>query len=318
MLLTFLSYLYARLVPAVILFEGPAAGGGGGSAPAGGSPAGGTPSTPSTPSSPTSPAGGAPSAPAAAAPAWSAPSYKDKAEYDAAMEAVRTEARRGFVPSHRLVEETTKRQGFERDLTTAQQRIRALSGLETLSPEQAEAQRVREAFLVMFPEFRGLMALTPDKIAALERAVANGSNADEVVRHHWDNHAATVFNTLAEQVETALGAERLTERQFNSMVNAFRGWSREQMQTDPRFRQRYESADPALLAAFVKDFTEDWIAPSRRQALTTVTGRPRVPAGGRTPAVTAPPPNLENIKTPEDAEDAGIQYMRDRGVAFRG
>jgi len=299
--------------PIGFLFEGPAAGGG---APGGGAaaaPAG------AAPTSPTSPTAGAPAAssPTGAAPAWTPP--KDKAEYDAALEAARRDARVNFVPSHRLTEETGKRQGLERDLATAQQRIRALSGLETLSPEQSEAKKVRDAFFEMFPEFKALASLSPERLANLDRALENGSAAGDVVRNHWDNHAARVFDAVASQIETALGIDgQMSDRQYAGMVNSFRGWARDRIQVDPKFQQRYEAADPALLSEFVKEFTEDWITPSRRLAVASVVNRPRVPSGGRTPAITAPAPNLENVKTPEEAEDVGIAYMRGRGVNFAG
>jgi len=78
------------------------------------------------------------------------------------------------------------------------------------------------------------------------------------VKQHWAAHAALVFGMIATGVERALGLERrLTEREFHTVVTAFRGWSKARLTTAAslaEFRARYEAADPVLFDEFVRLF----------------------------------------------------------------
>jgi hypothetical protein len=81
-------------------------------------------------------------------------------------------------------------------------------------------------------------------------------NAAAVIRQHWDAHANHVFELAATRVEARLGIKRLTDREFASMVTAFREWAKERIAADAdAFRTRYEAADPALISEFVSTFT---------------------------------------------------------------
>jgi hypothetical protein len=225
----------------------------------------------------------------------------------------------GWVPGHRLVEETTTRTKLQKDLDLANQRLRLAMGIDPANQPNPEADGVKKAFLDLWGGPRGLIKelfgvdLDP---AALARALQNGSAAGDVVQQHWDNHRTAVLADVTAGVVDALNVEKLSARQAARVEAAFQAYVREGVAADNAgFTQRYEARDPQMVADFVKEFTEDFVEPVRRTSSQQFTP-PRVPRpGGSRPVVTKPVEN--NAKSVEEAEDVGVKYMRERGH-FRG
>lgn len=225
----------------------------------------------------------------------------------------------GWVPGHRLVQETTTRTQLQKDLDLANQRLRLAMGLDPANQENQENAGVKKAFLDLWGGPRGLIKelfgvdLDP---AALARALQNGSAAGDVVEQHWNNHRTAVLADVTAGVIEALNVEKLSPRQAARVEAAFQAYVREGVAADnAEFTRRYEARDPELVSAFVKEFTEDFVEPVRRTSSQQFTP-PRVPRpGGSRQVVTKPVEN--NAKSVEEAEDVGVKYMRERGH-FRG
>lgn len=282
------------------LWAPPDAPAGGGTAavaepPAGGSPAGGAAPAPSgTPGAP---------APASSTPAGAAPAGTPQDD------------RHNWIPPHRLVEETRRRQAIEataeasrRENESLNQRLRVALGMQTATPGEAEAEAVRQSFFAMFPQYA---KLTPEMIDRMVGLAEQGENMAAATTHHWDAHAQRTLRNLETNFLDVLGTDQLTENQRQNLHASFMAMSRR----DPEgFRRRYEAEDPALITEFIKEWTDAFVEPVRRlSASGLVQQRRPIPRGGPSAPVSTAPPVID-YSNPQAVEDEAVRRLKEVGL----
>lgn len=272
----------------------------GGGAGAGASSGGNTGATP-----PASPDGGTPSTtpgaagtPATAQPGSGTPSgapAKKRYEYD--------EDRSNWVPSHVIREarqkEAERRAQIERELEYERRRVAALTGVSMPKPpESPEVAQVREQFFQIFPQFKALADLDPEKLAkvagfdfeALQRA------NQETAQRIWTNHGTRATQVFEAKAKELYG--EIEPKQLKRMISAFAA----EAQEDQQVLQRYEAGDFTVIEEWLADWSKGFIDPIRKQATQPTPGQlaaRRLPrAGGGGAAVGQKPPSLK----PSDGE----------------
>lgn len=242
------------------------------------------------------PAGGAP----AAAASTTTPSGADPA-------GPRQEDRSRWIPPHRLVEETRKREGIETQLAEARRQVAALTGAATPTPEAAEAERVKDAFFQMFPQYRKLTPEAIDRLLALE---GTSGELSEASKHHWGSLANRTLRSVETSFLDVLGADKLTPRQSENVRAAFGAFA---TRKGAEFGPRYEAEDAALIEEFIKEYSEDMFEPVRRQATSgVVAARRPVPRGGPSAPLTTAPPVID-FKDPVAVENEAVRRMKEAG-----
>lgn len=215
-----------------------------------------------------------------------------------------------------LAKERQARQRLETDLAThrsqlsvEQKRVRALSGLENVSPEEQEADEIRARIVKLFPV---LGKLTDEQLSKLLASQDALGSVQETTQHYWTTHGRTMLATLHEQVAEEVGGD-LNDRQKKALSRAYVSAAEE----DPEFLARHERGDQTLLAEFAKQWVEDWLEPARRKVTQLEVNRQRrVPGDGAKRTVTQQPPKTINFKDPKAVEDAMVESFRSHGGAF--
>ena len=224
------------------------------------------------------------------------------------------EDRGGWVPPHRLSEESGKRTKAEQraaqleaELESRDKKIRALAGVDPVDKEQQTIEETRAALLKIYPNLKVLDRLGEEQ---LENLLAAATSAQDATSAQWNRHRDLMMGDLEENIADALNVEKLSEAQSRRLRTAFREEAREQAlarakaekigdQTydyDNDFIARYERGDKKLLSEFAKSFLEEWVTPARRTAAASTVsrfGRP-VPRGERTrQPITQGPPKID-------------------------
>jgi len=176
----------------------------------------------------------------------------------------------------------------ETALAKEQGRVRALSGLETPTAEEADADAIRQALYKAVPGIKMLENLTEEQLAEVLEA-AQGARA--TTQASWERHATTMLNDLESEVATGMNVDKLTPTQQRRLQSAYREEAFAALQVrkqggDPSndFIARHERGDKTLIKEFSKAFLEDFYVPARRQATSSVVNRNSrpVPRGERT------------------------------------
>lgn len=192
----------------------------------------------------------------------------------------------------------TRAQQLEAQIAERDRKIAALAGVTQPDPDEAELGKVREGFAKLYPNLARMAELDPQK---LERILAQGDQAEHVVRHHWDAHRDATLTDLKSRVATAMNLSDLSKTAAAKVVAAFKS-SIPDPNDDPdgyaRWSHRYEQKDPTLLDEFVQEFVGDFITPAQRTGLV----RPRiaVPSGGNSRPVAMnqnPKPEFSKMKS---------------------
>ena len=197
---------------------------------------------------------------------------------------------------------------WETTLEAERRRVRALAGVETLSPEDAEAQAIRERFAQIYPELAGL---TAEDITALRELRTSKQDIDTAVRNHWDRHVASVTSQLEDLVADAIGVD-LTDRQKRNLLAAYA----HQVQNDPEFAEAYERGDKAHLEQFVKDFVDDWFKPAQRRVTANELDRQRRVPSGRDRSVAQQPEKKIDVTNNDAVNDLLVEGFKSRGGEF--
>lgn len=243
-----------------------------------------------------------------------------------------TEDRTDWIPRHRLNETSgklTKAEeralAAETALATEQKRVRALSGLDNPSPEEAETQQIKDRLYTMFPHLKALEGFSAEQ---LDRVFEAAEAAQGTAAASWERHAETIFADVEAEVADALGLDKLTETQIKRIRREFRDQAQEALQARPRdqrgkpvdptrndFLSRYERGDKTLITEFVKSFLNDWYEPARRSVTRGVVNRQSrpVPRGERTRNTpVSGPPQIDYNN--EDAFKKALTEARNSGA----
>ena len=179
-------------------------------------------------------------------------------------------------------------ENLRRELAARDRRIQALAGVAPVDPDQAEAEKVANAFYSL-PQFAHLKHLTPDFLNKVAQLVNEGSSLSEARDHVYNQQADRFLGSLDRAFAEEIGAETLTPSQQRKLRAAFGAWIPDK-QTDPdahaAFDKRYNAGDETLIAEFLKEIVSDLLEPARRQATVPITQRRPVPRGGASSPVT--------------------------------
>jgi hypothetical protein len=199
---------------------------------------------------------------------------------------------------------------LERELAAERKRVRALSGVETLSPEDATRQQIANAFFENFPQFQ--LFRDPRNAERLERLLAQSDDLAQASDHVWDRLTDRTLTGIVQAVseETGRDAAEFDDQDRADLAALFFQMAR----ADPeKFRTRYEREDPKLIEEFVTRLRTKYFEPARRlEASRLVRGQPRVPSGGPARPVVSTPPQVD-FGDRDAVENAAVQYLRERG-----
>jgi hypothetical protein len=174
------------------------------------------------------------------------------------------EDRSKWIPPHRLTEESSARQtlqarlaAIEAENTRYKQQVAALAGVQPTTPDQQEAERVRNAFFSMFPQYA---KLTPEAVDRMLGMLEREGELSAAGQHHWDGLAQRTLRGVQDGYRGLLKSEKLTDLQEQLVKSNFIAWS----QTVPNFQPRYMAEDPELVKEFLAAVKENLIDPVSR------------------------------------------------------
>lgn len=275
--------------------------GGGGDA-GGGTPAG-------TPAVGTADGGSPAIVPAGAAPTGAAPSGFSYPQ-----------DRSDWVPRHRFQEVNSQAQrakDLESQLNQERQRVRALSGVETPSPDAAQRQKIREALLEVAPELKDL----PDRLEAVKEVREQMAAAD---KEKWRQHGDRVVDQIGSTVANAMNVDALSTRQLSGLRSAFGAWIRATVDQEVATAgvsatlQKYERGDPSLVKTFADVYVEDWVKPGQRQVTAQAVNRARpTPNSAGRGAPVSGVKRPETFKNMDERMEYASALAKERGVVFR-
>lgn len=179
-------------------------------------------------------------------------------------------------------------ENLRREVLARDRRIAALAGVAPPDPDQAEAEKVANAFYSL-PQFAHLRHVTPELLERLGRLAHESSSLTEARDHVYNQQADRFLTSMDRAFAEEIGAESLTPGQQRKLRAAFGAWVPDR-QVDPEghaaFDKRYNAGDETLITEFLKEFATDVLEPARRQATVPIAQRRPVPQGGRsTPVV---------------------------------
>lgn len=220
----------------------------------------------------------------------------------------------GFIAD--LQKERTARQGLEqqiKDLTGTlereRKRIRLMFDDDPKTAEEQEAAAIREQFAKVFPH---LAKLTDEQIDKLIAGSESAGSAQQVVDHHWTQHARQTLDNVLTAVTEAQGLDELSPRLSKRVEDLFISW----VESDEAVLKRYMAGDKKLVEEFVASYTEDFVTPARRQTTNDEVKRFRpVPRGGDR-NVRATPAKKIDFNDTKAVEDAMVESFKEHGGRF--
>lgn len=215
------------------------------------------------------------------------------------------EDRTDWVPRHRINEygqrltaAEQRAKDFEQQLEQERKRVRALSGVETPNPKEAEFNELKSLLTQMFPFMKNFENVTPEQMEELMEAARTARGATAA---SWERHALGMFDELEAQLAERLDTDKLTPSQSRTIRRAYQSAAQdalserqramdaglrptiETLPSDRDFVARHEQGDRSLIAEVVKAHLDDWFEPARRSVTTAQARRNMrpVPSGGR-------------------------------------
>jgi hypothetical protein len=179
-------------------------------------------------------------------------------------------------------------------------RIAALAGVTPPNPDDAEMQKVADAFFA-FPQFAHLKHVTPEFVQRAIALMRDGESITAARDHVWNAHTDRFLDRLDKSFAQEIGVDGLTPGQQKKLRAAFGALVPDQ-ETDPEayvaFQKRYEANDDTLIDDFVKEYVADMLEPARRQATIPTTRRPVPRSGPAAPVVSQrQKPDYANMTT---------------------
>lgn len=217
-----------------------------------------------------------------------------------------------------LKKEREARQKWERDHGTAaaelereRKRVRALSGLDNPSPEEADEAAIRQRLETMYP---WLKDLTSEDIKAIKESSGNVKALQDASVHQWKAHATKMLGSVTSGVQKALGGGKLSDRQVTRIQTAYA----EEVRSNADSLARHEAGDQTFVDEFIKGWLDDFVEPGRRSALqqeTLPNRRPRVP-GGKDRSIVGADDKPIDVKDDKAVGDLLVKGFRERGGQF--
>ena len=219
-----------------------------------------------------------------------------------------------------LAKERKARQQYEADLKAARaeveserRRVAALAGVNVASPEEAEAEEIRQRFAkVITPDhLLKMMGLSKEEIDDFKASREDRQRLQAVEKQIWGKHADVMVRSIEKELSSQYGGE-LSKRQKSTIATSFVV----RAQSDPEFLQRYEAGDEDLVKEFAKEWLEDWFEPAKRKITATEVDRfRRVPNGKDRNIVTQGEKKID-VKDDKAVEDLLVAGFRERGGEF--
>lgn len=239
------------------------------------------------------------------------------------------EDRSKWIPPHRLTETSRRAQELEQQLQQANDRIRALAGVEPTDPQSQKAEQIREAFFNLpgMQRFKKLLDLPDEDFEALLTAPNAVQRTTQAEARQWERHGDAQVAGVSERVAEVIGADSLDADQQADLRVAFSAWLRAAVKADvdkfgledvaeSQTLRRYESGDPKLLDEFVARYTKNWLKPGQRQAAaqTATRTRPVPNSAGRSQVTQIRRPDKFNSL--DERLDYAVNLAKERGVQF--
>lgn len=206
-----------------------------------------------------------------------------------------------FKKSETLVNRTARELENARGVIAEQnRRIAALAGVTPPNPDDAEAQKIADAFFAL-PQFAHLRGITPELIQQMQALISDGASLTEASNHVWNQHTDRYLARLDEHFASELGVDTLSagqQRKLHAAFGALIPDERAEPEAYASFRKRYEAGDETLITDFVKEYVTDMLEPARRQATVMPPRRPVPRSGATAPVVTQTrKPDYAQMKT---------------------
>ena len=200
-----------------------------------------------------------------------------------------------------------------------------MAGTQTPDPDSKKAEAIREAFFNLpgMGIMRKFSALTDEQVDRLLAVPDHAEAATQAELRQWQRHGNEQVAYIGDKIAEAMNMDELTPRQTTAMRTQFSAWikSRATAEIDTEGQSktisRYEDGDAKLLDEFVKEYTDDFIAPARRTAAAHTSTRTRaVPSSqGRSQVTqTARPAAFKSL---DERLDFAVTRAKEMGVNFR-
>ncbi len=203
---------------------------------------------------------------------------------------------------------------LQAELAQERRRVQALSGVTPVSPEDAEAEEVRNRFsqVITSDVLLKQLGLSKEEIADFKAMRAERSQLQETTNHYWQTHGRQMIKAVTAELSTVYGGD-LTKRQTDQLTKAYVL----RAQTDPEFLQRHEQGDPELAKEFAKEWAEDWFEPARRRVTATEVNSFRPVPNGKDRHLVNNGEKKIDVNDPTQVEDVLVAGFRARGNKFR-
>lgn len=201
------------------------------------------------------------------------------------------EDRSDWVPRTRLNEVSGKLTTYEKEnltlkqqLELAENRTRALVGVNPVDPKQQSQQEMRAAIEELVPEIKALQGFSAEQ---LQEVLEAAKQAQAAARQSSNRHAETMLNEIDAEATRSLGVEKLTSNQQKQLYRAYReaaieaagarpfieGTRDRHDPTGQDFLSRHERGDKTLVKEFVKQYLAEWYEPARRSVTASQANR---------------------------------------------
>jgi hypothetical protein len=114
-------------------------------------------------------------------------------------------------------------ENLRREILARDRRIAALAGVNPPDPDQAEAERVANAFYSL-PQFAHLRNVTPELLDRLGKLAHESSSLTEARDHVYNQQADRFLTSMDRAFAEEIGAESLTPGQQRKLRAAFGAW----------------------------------------------------------------------------------------------
>lgn len=221
-----------------------------------------------------------------------------------------------------LQKERKARQEYERQANTyktqyetEQKRVRALSGVDPLNPEETEAAEIRARFNKVMPraELLAALGLDEDDIKSLKGSKQSQERQAELETQHWERHGRDMMGAFQKEVLAELGGDKLTDRQTRSLISTFV----QACNDNPELKQRYERGDTSVFKEFTQEWVEDWLKPAQRKAAAVDVSRRQPLPSGKDRSMPVSQGKKIDVTDNAAVEEFLAQSYRDKGGRFR-
>lgn len=211
-----------------------------------------------------------------------------------------------------LQKERQQSASFKAQVDQLTRQVQALAGVKPTSPEDTEADAIRQRFGQIYPELAGL---TKEDIAALRELKERKDSLAQTEQHYWGRHAVQMVQSVTSEIAKGLGVDTLSDKQLKQVQALYIA----EAENDPEFLRRHEAGDPKLTAEFAKTILDEWFEPARRRVTANAIGQQRPVPNGRgqnTPGSGGA--KKIDLNNPDAFGNAMLEAARDNGLRIGG